>query len=110
MARHPGRPWGRVKDHVNAHYRSLSVDELTIALYRHYERLWPTVEQVVESHASDPAADRLVLDGSGILPERVAAWALPNTAAYWLTADAATLRTRVHTVSGFDRKSTDEER
>lgn len=108
LARHPGRPWGHVPDHVKTHYRALSVDELTTAQFEHYERLWPTVEQLVEAHASDPTADRLVLEGSGILPARVVARAFPNTAAYWLMAGAATLRTRVHTVSGFDRKTADE--
>lgn len=108
MARHPGRPWGTVKDHLTHHYRSLSVDELTTAQYQHYERLWPAVEQVVEAHASDPAAERLVLEGSGILPARVAARVFPNTAAFWLVADAATLRTRVHAVSGFECRNADE--
>lgn len=59
-------------------------------------------------HASDPAAGGLVLEGSGILPARVAAAAFANTAACWLTADATTLRARVRAVSGFERRTPDE--
>jgi 2-phosphoglycerate kinase len=78
LARHPGRPWTAdprqdpVPDHVLGHYRALSVEELATRLLRHYEQLWPTVAALIIRLASNPGSTRLVLEGSGILPDGVA--------------------------------------
>jgi len=93
IARHPGRPWRtaerEVPPHVARHYAMFTPDELLTAVLRHYERMWPRIETLVRS------ADGLVLEGSGVWPERVAAVDLPGTYAVWLTADPAVIRSRI---------------
>jgi hypothetical protein len=58
--------------------------------------------------AADTCASRLILEGSGVLPDRVAALKNPNTAAVWLTASADVLRDRIYSASRFDERSADE--
>jgi shikimate kinase len=112
LARHPGRPWstssGPFPDHLAAHYLSLSIDELTREQLRHYQRLWPRIEALVTAHASDIGAQGLIVEGSGILPERVAALRTPDTAAVWLTASAAVLRDRIYSASRFSERTAEE--
>jgi 2-phosphoglycerate kinase len=112
LARHPGRPWatsyGPFPQHVASHYLSLSVEELTTAQLRHYQRLWPRIEAMVAARATDTGTGRLILEGSGVLPHRVAALKTPNTAAVWLTASAAVLKDRIYSASGFDERTAEE--
>ena len=112
LARHPGRPWatsyGPFPEHVASHYLSLSVDELTAEQLRHYQQLWPRVNAIVAARATDTGASRLILEGSGVLPHRVAALKTPNTAAVWLTATADVLRDRIYSASRFDERATEE--
>jgi hypothetical protein len=101
LARHPGRPWHAVPDHVREHYTSLPGPELVTAQLLHYERMWPTITAELErSLASDEPG--LVIEGSGIWPERVAAIGSPAVAAFWLTADADVLDARIRAESGVD--------
>jgi hypothetical protein len=106
LARHPGRPWatssGPFPKHLRTHYLSLSVDELTTEQLRHYQRLWPRIEAT----AADTGARQLVLEGSGVLPQRAAA--LKSTAAVWLTASADVLRDRIYSASRFDELAPEE--
>lgn len=103
LARHPGRPWpvpGRdVPPHVAEHYASLTVDELITSVLGHYERLWPRIEELVETHAAGPG---LVLEGSALWPVRVATLTGPYTSAVWLTADEDLLRSRIRTAGRYD--------
>jgi 2-phosphoglycerate kinase len=112
LARHPGRPWatstGPFPGHLATHYLSLSIDELTTEQLRHYQRLWPRIEAIVTARATDTGADRLILEGSGILPHRVAALKTPHTAAVWLTATAKVLRDRIYSASRFDERTGEE--
>ena len=112
MARHPGRPWKTdttaVPGQVADHYLSLSVDELIADVMRHYNRMWPGIEALVRTHASDLSADRLILEGSAVLPERVAALDVDGVAALWLTADSELLEARVHASSGYNRAAPGE--
>jgi 2-phosphoglycerate kinase len=112
LARHPGRPWttssGPFPEHVAAHYLSLPVDGLTIQQLRHYQRLWPRIEEMAAARATDASARRLILEGSGVLPQPVAALKIPNTAAVWLTASSAVLRNRIYSASRFDELAADE--
>jgi hypothetical protein len=112
LARHPGRPWatssGPFPEHLAAHYLSLSIDELTREQLSHYQRLWPRIEALVTAHASDTGAPGLIVEGSGILPERVAALSTPGTGAVWLTASAAVLRDRIYSASRFHERTGQE--
>ncbi len=112
LARHPGRPWatsnGPFPKHLASHYLSLSVDELTTEQLLHYQRLWPRIEAIATARATDPGARRLVLQGSGVLPHRVAALKTPDTAAVWLTASASVLRDRIYSASRFDERTADQ--
>ena len=107
MARHPGRPWktewGEAPEHVKQHYSSLSVDDLVEDVMRHYDGMWPAIEGLIRTHVTDRDADSLVLEGSAVLPERVAAAGLESVAGCWLTADDELLERRIHASSGFDR-------
>ena len=71
LARHPGRPWTTDRPHVHEHYATLTVAELTAAQLAHYERMWPLVEELVRD-ALAPGRGGLVLEGSGVWPDRVA--------------------------------------
>jgi len=75
LAPHPGRPWQvrpEKAKHVAEHYLSLSADELISDVLRHYRDIvWPLVKGIVTSHATDLSTDRLILEGSAILPELV---------------------------------------
>jgi 2-phosphoglycerate kinase len=112
LARHPGRPWatshGPFPEHVATHYLSLSVDQLTTEYLHHYQRLWPHIEEIVATRATDTTARPLILEGSGVLPHRVAALKTPNTAAMWLTASTSVLRDRIYSASRFDELAADE--
>jgi 2-phosphoglycerate kinase len=105
LGRHPGRPW-TVEDrpipaHVTEHYLSLSVEDLTTEQLRHYERMWPVIRSLIETHARDQDAGGLILEGSGVWPDRVAEISDPAVAAVWLTASAATLRSRICSASRY---------
>jgi 2-phosphoglycerate kinase len=106
LARHPGRPWatshGPFPEHVATHYLSLSPDELIAEYLRHYQRLRPRIEEIVTTRATDTGARPLILEGSGVLPHRVAALKTPNTAAVWLTASAGVPRNRIYSASRLD--------
>ncbi|MDP9950037.1 MULTISPECIES: AAA family ATPase [Streptomyces] len=111
LARHPGRPWRtpehEVPPHVAEHYANSTPDELLASVLAHYERLWPRIEELITDRAR-PGAAGLVLEGSALLPERVARLTVPRTAAVWLTADDAVLRDRVRTAGRYARASEEE--
>ena len=106
IARHPGRPWKTefrgVPEDVAKHYLGLSVDELITDVLRYYRGMWPVIEALVTWHATEPSLDRLILEGSGVWPERVAGMDLDNVASFWLTADNELLRARIQAASRFD--------
>ncbi|KOU49294.1 hypothetical protein ADK56_18580 [Streptomyces sp. MMG1522] len=111
LARHPGRPWRtpehEVPPHVAEHYATSAPDELLASVLAHYERLWPRIEGLITDRAR-PGAAGLVLEGSALLPERVARLTVPRTAAVWLTADDTVLRDRVRTAGRYARASEEE--
>jgi 2-phosphoglycerate kinase len=105
MARHPGRPWSTaaftLPDHVVEHYRRLTPEELTEAQLAHYRDMWPLVAERISAHVAE-AADRLVLEGSGVLPGPVSRLGLAGVRAVWLTASPELIEARVRRESGFD--------
>jgi len=105
LARHPGRPWttgrGSFPQHLATHYLSMSIGELATEQLRHYERLWPRTEELVRAHATNTGVSRLIIEGSGILPERIAALKIPNIAAVWLTASDSVLKDRIYSASRY---------
>jgi 2-phosphoglycerate kinase len=112
LGRHPGRPW-RTDDrpipaHVAAHYASLPIADLTGEQLRHYERMWPLLKSLIDAHASGQRAGRLILEGSGVWPDRVAEVLSAEVAAIWLTASPATLRGRIYSASRYSGLSDDE--
>ena len=110
LARHPGRPWRtperEVPPHVAEHYATLTVDELIDSVLAHYERLWPRIEELVAEHAT--TGPGLVLEGSALWPERVAALDVPHTAAVWLTAGEDVVRARIRAGGRYDGASQGE--
>lgn len=109
LARHPGRPWQMkpkvVPKHVAEHYLSLSVDELIADVLRHYRSMWPDIEAMVTSYATDISTDRLILEGSALWPESVATLDIDNVAAIWLTASNELFQARIHNASRIDEAS-----
>jgi 2-phosphoglycerate kinase len=105
LARHPGRPWQTkpetVPVHVAEHYLSLSVDELIEDVLRHYRSMWPDIESIVTTHATDCSTDRLILEGSALWPASVATLNLDNVAAIWLTASNNLFQARIYQASRF---------
>lgn len=111
MARYAGRPWPTptwtVPPHVAEHYRTLSDAELIDGQLTHYQTMWPLVDAVIREHATDAATERLVLEGSGIWPDNVAALQLPDVAAIWLTGSSALIDARIRAESGYDAADAD---
>ncbi|MER5442974.1 hypothetical protein [Streptomyces sp. NPDC002790] len=113
LARHPGRPWRtperEVPAHVAEHYGSLTVDELITSVLSHYDRLWPRIEELITSRATeDRDSTGLVLEGSALWPARVARLRVPRTAAVWLTTDDSVVRARVHAAGRYEAATDDE--
>jgi 2-phosphoglycerate kinase len=110
LARHPGRPWQakpkEVPKHVADHYLSLAADELITDVLRHYrDNVWPFIKGIVTSHATDLSTDRLILEGSAILPELVVTLTISNIAAIWLTASNEFFAQRIYSASQYETKS-----
>jgi 2-phosphoglycerate kinase len=108
--RHPGRPWQvpplTVPQHVAEHYQTLPVDELIRDVLRHYrENIWPLIEALLATRALDLSTERLVLEGSAILPERIVALPYRNIAAVWLSASRECLAQRIYRESQYATKS-----
>jgi shikimate kinase len=112
LGRHPGRPWpggdGPVPAHVVIHYRTFPVEVLTTEQLRHYEQMWPVIRSLVDTHVHAPGAGRLVLEGSGVWPDRVVELQRAKVDAVWLTAAPETLRERIHAASGYSDLSSTE--
>jgi hypothetical protein len=108
LARYPGRPWGSVRPHVAEHYLSLSPEQLVEDVIRHYMSLRPAIQNLILTPAADPAAERLVLEGSAVWPESVVDLRAGGVGALWLTASDGFLQRRIYTASGYDQASARE--
>ena len=107
LARHPGRPWGEVgeRPHVAKYYLDYSDDERLRSVLVHYRNMFPLIERLVRKHAENASEQRLVLEGSGLLPENVVRLRIPGVSAVWLAGTAEILRTRIHRESAYDRQA-----
>jgi 2-phosphoglycerate kinase len=113
LARHPGRPWqAKIEDipkHVADHYQFLSADELIEDVLYHYRKnVWQLIEDIVTSHATDASSEKMVMEGSALLPELVITLNFHNISTIWLTASNEFLRRRIYTTSQYETKSTYE--
>jgi 2-phosphoglycerate kinase len=113
LARHPGRPWQakleEIPKHVADHYQLLSVDELIEDVLYHYRKnVWQLIEDIVTSHATDASSEKMVMEGSALLPELVITLNFHNISTIWLTASNEFLRRRIYTTSQYETKSTYE--
>ncbi len=72
---------------------------------RHYrETVWPAIAAII----NDQASDRLILEGSALLPELVNTLNLTHIAAIWLTATNQFLRGRIDAESDYASRSPSE--
>jgi len=103
LARHPGRPWGGAgaRPQVAKYYLELSDRERLQSVLTHYRNMWPLVERLVCEHANERSEQRLVLEGSGLLPENVISVRVQGVAAIWLTGEEALLRSRIYKESAY---------
>lgn len=113
LARHPGRPWQaesrEIPKHVADHYQLLSADELVKDVIHHYRKnVWTIVEDIVTFHATEVSADRLVLEGSALLPELVNTLDFENISAIWLTANNEFIRQRIYVASHYESRAHSE--
>ncbi|MDO1445512.1 hypothetical protein Q0590_04575 [Rhodocytophaga aerolata] len=112
LARHPGRPWKNppevVPIHVQEHYSSLSVELLVADVYAHYEKLWPTISTIIESHIQ--TSTKIVIEGSALLPHQVSNIQNKKVVAIWLYAGADFLTERIRTASGYHQRVTYEQK
>jgi 2-phosphoglycerate kinase len=113
VARHPGRPWRTIQrntipEHVVEHYSTLAIDELFTDVLKHYRRIWPDIVTLITTHASDVSAEKLVLEGSAIWPEFVAATPLENVKSIWLTASDELFQKRIYAVSNYAQATAQE--
>jgi 2-phosphoglycerate kinase len=110
LARHPGRPWQakpkEVPNHVADHYRTLSAEELIADVLHHYrENVWPLIKNIVTLRSTDASTDKLILEGSAILPELVITLDFESIAVIWLTASNEFLKQRIYAESQYETKS-----
>ena len=107
LARHPGRPWKERPEeiplHVQEHYFNLSVNELIADVVKHYEKIWPIVQSVIEKNANG-----LILEGSALLPKLIEKISSKKITAIWVTANNAFLKDRIYKSSNYFKKSTRE--
>ena len=101
LARHPGRPWGLVRDHVREHYTTLTVEELIADVVRHYESVWPQVLEAISQHVAQPEGGLLVVEGSAVLPHLARGVAQAAETMVWLTAARPDLESRIHGESSY---------
>jgi hypothetical protein len=88
----------------------LTVDELIMSVFDHYDRLWPRIEELITAHAAeDRGSMGLVLEGSALWPVRVARLQVPHTAAVWLTTDDSLVRARVHAAGRYEAATGQEQ-
>lgn len=104
LARHPGRPWPAggvpVRPHVAQHYSTLPLDELIASVLAHYRQtVWPLVQALLAER--DAAAPPLVLEGSALLPDLVAALGAPTVRAVWLVAEPGLIKARIRRESRY---------
>ena len=107
LARHPGRPWGEVgaRPQVVKYYLEFSDGERLRSVLAHYRNMWPLIERLVERHAIDDSTERLVLEGSALLPEHVAQLRVHAIAAIWLTGPETLVRSRIYKESDYERQT-----
>jgi 2-phosphoglycerate kinase len=113
LARHPGRPWqtgsNDIPKHVAEHYQLLSADELVEDVLHHYKKnVWPLIEDIITFHATDTSSEKMVIEGSALLPELVIHLNFDNISTIWLTASNEFLRQRICTESQYETKSKPE--
>jgi len=106
LARHPGRPWRANPDdvpaHVKEHYGTLDVDQLMSSVLSHYDAMWePLIEPLLLDQPMDAKAPGLVLEGSALLPIKVAQVPTGRIFAVWLTASPGLISDRIHAESGY---------
>lgn len=107
LARHPGRPWKdkpeEIPLHVQQHYFNLPVNELLADVLKHYQKIWPNVQSVIQSNTNN-----LVMEGSALLPQLVRQLNLKEITAVWLTATAEFLKDRIYKSAHYLNKSVNE--
>lgn len=100
LAKHPGRPWRdppeQLPPHVVEHYRDLALDQMMQSVLAHYRSMWsPLVLPLIES------GERLVLEGSALLPELVSQLDMQHVRAIWLVAAEGVLERRITAESNY---------
>lgn len=74
-------------------------------LYHYRKTVWSSIEDIVTFHANNASSEKVVMEGSALLPELVATLNFDNLSAIWLTASNIFLRQRIYFESRYEIKS-----
>jgi 2-phosphoglycerate kinase len=99
LARHPGRPWPRVRPQVAEYYARLSSETIYWFLRVHHENMWPGLKAMIEGEIQ--ARRPFVLEGSALRPEFIAPLVSDSIVGICLHADADFLRERMRVEAGY---------
>lgn len=105
MARHPGRPWPQLRPQVGEFYRSLSPETIHWFLKVHHDNMWPLITQRLACVAADGGT--LVLEGSALRPERMAALVSGDLFACLLHVAPDRLTERMYIASDYRNRDSD---
>jgi hypothetical protein len=70
--------------------------------------MWPGIQNLITTHASDSSSEPLILEGSALLPDLVVELRVEGISALWLMASDRFLQERIHRVSGYEQASVRE--
>jgi 2-phosphoglycerate kinase len=113
LARHPGRPWRSkstdIPKHVAEHYQLRSANELIDDVLNHYRNnVWPSIEDIINSHITAISTGVMAMEGSALLPELAIDLKCDCISSIWLTASNDFLKQRIYASSQYASKSTYE--
>jgi hypothetical protein len=90
--------------HVVEHYRDLEVDALMQSVLHHYDSMWGAhVLPLIENVAG------LVMEGSALLPARIARLLSSDVQAVWLVASDDLIERRIKSESGYSSRDNDSQ-
>jgi shikimate kinase len=106
LAKHPGRPWRDAPNvlppHVVEHYRDLPLSELMQSVLHHYDSMW--VAHILPLIRNESG---LVMEGSALLPGRIAPILSDDVQAVWLVASDSVIERRIKSESGYPSRDAD---
>tara|TARA_B100001146_G_C16193111_1_gene440161 strand:+ start:800 stop:1456 length:657 start_codon:yes stop_codon:yes gene_type:complete len=113
LAKHPGRPWketpsNNIPEHVKDYYSKLSTKEMMASVLMHYEKLWPTIRDIIRLCIRENT--NLIIEGSALLPKLIDHTFSNQVNFIWLTDVPENLRARIYGLSQYEEKLLEEKK